>query len=525
VRAVLGINVEGRPSACLITDDGRAVATSEQHQDGEPGAFDRTAPSRVPTRAIAACLESLDVAPADLVAVVQCGEHAGHCLPDLPRARIHTIDRHLAHASSAFYPSGFDRASILVVDRGAGSGRRVRASAYRAHGGAPERVFAVEDGDGGDGPSTGVGSLVELFASRLGSGDVAGLMDLATRGGDRLRDELARHCALTTEGYQLSPEVARFSAATGVSALADAAWAIGDVLQRVARHLAMRIVERTGSRKLCIAGDAAVHGLAQLDPRGDSWLDQVYVPPAPGEAGTAVGAALFGWCALLGAPPPCELETAFRGRPYGDAEVVAALAPYHAMHQLGPRSAAQILDDVADLLAGGALVAWFDGGAALGDPISCRCVLASPRCVPLAARLGAALGRPSFRALTAVVLVEEAEDYFALSGHSPFAHRVARVVPHRTREIPLVVRGDGTSRVQTVDRWRAPRLDELLRRFRRRGGPPVLASVPLRATDGPAIETPGDALRLWDRAGFDAIFVQGHLLVRSSEPGHSSDES
>jgi carbamoyltransferase len=517
VRAVLGINVDGHPSACLITDDGRAVATSEQHQT--LGALD---PDRgVPSRAISTCLDSLGVAPDELVAVVLCGALATDCLLEIPRARIHTIDRHLAHAASAFYPSGFDHASILVVDRGGSS--RVRASAYRARGGAPERVFAIEDRD--DAPESSLGAMVELFAARLGGGDVAGLMDLATRGGDRLRDDLARHCELTASGYQLSPDAQRFSDPLGPAASADAAWAVGDVLRRVATHLAMQLVERTGARKLCVAGDAAVHGLAQLDPRAHPWLDQVYVPPAPGEVGTAVGAALFGWCELLGAPPPCELETAFRGRAYRDDEVIAALVPYRASHQLGPRRPEQILDDVADLLAGGALVAWFDGGAALGDPIGSRCVLASPRCLPLASKIGARLGRPSFRAMTAVVLVEEAEDYFALSGHSPFAHRTARVVPHRTREIPLVVRGDGTSRVQTVDRWRAPRLDDLLRRFRRRGGIPVLASVPLCEAGGPAVETPSDALRLWDRAGFDAIFLQGHLLVRSSEPSYTGDES
>jgi len=479
VRAVLGINVESRPSACLITDDGRAVATSEQHQTlGVPDA-DRG----IPSRAISTCLDSLGVAPDELAAVVLCGALATDCLLEIPRDRIHSIDRHLAHAASAFYPSGFEDASILVVERG--SSARVRASAYRARGGAPEPVLASPDPD----DDSDARAMVEL-ASQLGGGDVADLMDLATRG--------------------TSP--------------ADAAWAAGDALRRVAKQLAMQLVERTGARKLCIAGDAAVHGLAQLDPRGNPWLDQVYVPPAPGEVGTSVGAALFGWCELLGAPPPCELETAFRGRPYRDAEIVNALVPYRTSHQLGPRRPDQVLDDVADLLAGGALVAWFDGGAALGDPVGCRCVLASPRCVPLASRIGAGLGRPSFRALTAVVLIEEAEDYFALSGHSPFAHRVARVLPHRTREIPLVVRGDGTSRVATIDRWRSPRLDDLLRRFRRRGGPPVLTSVPLCEPGSSAVETPTDALRLWDRAGFDAIYLQGHLLVRSAEPSYS-DES
>lgn len=482
---VLGVNVAANPSACLITGDGRAVATSEQHQRG-----DAVRAACVPARAISACLDSLGVAPDRVDVVVVCGDPGGvtQDLPRLGRARIAAIDPHLAHACSAFYPSGFERASILVVDRPRGG-----ASAYRADGGALERMFAVaEPADGVPGALEVVDALIQT--RRLGD-DLASVMDLATRG----RRE-----------------------ATPVTR-ADTAWAAGDLLQRVATELAMLAVERAGARKLCVAGDAAVHGLAQIDPRRHPWIDQVYVPPAPGEAGTAVGAALYGWRDLVGGPPPCELETAFLGRSYRDAEVLAALAPYRAHHQAGPRGADQVLDDVADLLAGGALVAWFDGGAGLGDPVSCRCVLASPRYLPHAHRLEAALGRPSFRALTAMVPVEEAEDYFALSGPSPFAHRVARVVPERTREVPVVVRPDGTARIHTVDRWRAPRLDDLIHRFRRRGGPPVLASAPLRHAGGPAIETPHDALALWDRAQLDAIFVQGHLLVRSSE--HAYDES
>jgi carbamoyltransferase len=577
---VLGVNVAENPSACLIAGDGRTVATSEQHQDGDPSVvrtdlLGRTF-CRVPVRAVAACLDSVGVELDDLDLVVLCGEvvhtpraqprnlSVADCmlqLPWSPRSRIHTIDHHLAHACSAFYPSGFDDASILVVDRGgcvatqaheasdlAPATRlsvrppRVRASAYRAHGGAPRRVFSVEDRH--DVPGLAVnslGAMVELFAQAIGCVDLVGLMDLATRGSDRLRRELERHFELTPGGYQLSPAVQpeglaltpgllaqSFNVPAGVAApaCADAAWAVGDLLQRVTTHLAMQLVERTGARKLCVAGDAAVHGLARLDPHHAPWIDQLYVPPAAGEVGTAVGAALFGWCEIFGAPPPCELENAFRGRPYRDAEIMAAIEQHGVARPVrSRRPQGEVLDEVADLLAGGALVAWFDGGAELGEPLDRRCVLASPCRVPLAPRLDAGLLRESFRALTAVVLVEDAEDYFELGGRSPFAHRVARVVRDRTREIPLVVRSDGTSRVQTVDSWRAPRLHDLIQRFQRRAGPPVLASAPLRQTGGPAVESPRDALRLWERAELDAIFLQGHLLVRPAEHRVTGDES
>src|ERR1041384_3338589 len=74
-----------------------------------------------------------------------------------------------------------------------------------------------------------------------------------------------------------------------------------------------------------------------LDPRRNSWIDQLYVPPAAGEAGTAVGAALFGWCEIFGAPPPCELETAFRVRPYSDAEIGAAIDEHGEAPGMAPR--------------------------------------------------------------------------------------------------------------------------------------------------------------------------------------------
>ena len=366
-------------------------------------------------------------------------------------------------------------------------------------------------------------------------------MDLATRGDPRLLAELQRHVELTPGGYQLShalqPEglvlapsllAQRFAVTPGAAALAcaDTAWAVGDLLERAATHLAMQLVERTGARKLCVAGDAAVHGLARLDPRRTPWIDQLYVPPAPGRGRDRRGRRAV---RLVRALRPAA---ALRAR-----ERVSRAALRRRRGRRGARGArprtrhrdaaarTEVLDEVADLLAGGALVAWFDGGAELGEPLDRRCVLASPCRVPLAPRLDAGLLRESFRALTAVVLVEDAEDYFELGGWSPFAHRVARVVRDRTREIPLVVRSDGTSRVQTVDSWRAPRLHDLLRRFRRRAGPPVLASAPLRQTGGPAVESPRDALRLWERAELDAIFLQGHLLVRSAERPAAGDES
>ena len=123
-----------------------------------------------------------------------------------------------------------------------------------------------------------------------------------------------------------------------------------------------------------------------------------------------MGAALFGWCEIFGAPPPCELETG-----NSDAEIGAAIDEHGEAPGMAPRRLDRVLDEVADLLASGALVAWFDGGAELGAPLDGRCVLTSPRCVPLAPRLDAGLLRESFRALTAVVLVEDAEDYFDMS--------------------------------------------------------------------------------------------------------------
>jgi carbamoyltransferase len=575
---VLGVNVAENPSACLIAGDGRTIATSEQQQDGDPSVIrtdllGRTF-CRVPVRAVAACLDSIGVELEDLDIVVVCGEvvHAPRAqprnlsvadcmlqLPWSPRSRILTIDHHLAHACSAFYPSGFEDASILVVDRGgcvatpphdasprapgiSAAPPRVRASAYRANGGPPQRVFAVEDRPGVPGlAANSLGAMIELFASAIGCVDIAGLMDLATRGGDRLRVELERHVELTPGGYLISPAVQpeglaltssllahRFDVPAGaaVPACADAAWAVASLLQRVVTHLAMQLVERTGARRLCVAGDAAVHGLGRLDLRQAPWLDQLYIPPAAGEVGTAVGAALFGWCEIFGAPPPCELENAFRGRPYSDPEITAALEDHGVARAVtARRPEAEVLDEVADLLASGALVAWFEGGAELGEPLDRRCVLASPCRVPLAPRLDAGLLRAPFRALTAAVLVEDAEDYFELGGRSPFAHRVARVIRDRTREIPLVVRSDGTSRVQTVDSWRAPRLHDVIRRFQRRAGPPVLALAPLRQTGGPAVESPRDALRLWERAELDAIYLQGHLLVRSAPRPMIGDES
>jgi carbamoyltransferase len=128
--------------------------------------------------------------------------------------------------------------------------------------------------------------------------------------------------------------------------------------------------------------------------------------------------------------------------------------------------------------------------------------------------LGPRLGITPRRAPTAVVLVEDADDYFLLPGPSPFGHRVATVARDRTQEIPLVVRSDGTCRIQTIDAWRSPRLHDLLARYRRRTGRPVLAAAPLPTDD----RAPRAALSGWERAALDAVFLDGHLVVRAAPP-------
>jgi len=522
---VLGINASGGQSACLIGGDGRTVATSEPQRGGAMA----SATGRLPARAITACLDSLGVAARHLDLVVLCGGapvavDAASPLTGAIRARVHTIDEELALACGAFYPSGFEHAAVLVVGRAStASHGAVRATGYRACGGPPVRVSATGDRGADGGPTGPLGAICELVGAALDGFDLASLLDLAARG-------TGAGCALTGRpaAAELFPGLMAQRAARrhGVpaGACADEAWVVRELLERLTTQLARELVQHTGARKLCVAGDAAVHGLARLDPRGHRWVDQLYAPPAPGEVGAAVGAALFGWCELIGEPPPCELEGAFRGRPYGDADVVAALASHGVTDRTREGSPDRVLDDIAELLASGALVAWFDGGAELGEPLDGRCVLAGAGDVALAPRFGARLERAAFRAPTAVVLVEDAEDYFELIGPSPFAHRVAAVTRDRTREIPLVVRGDGTCRVHTIDAWRAPRLHDLLTRYRRRTGRSVLASAPLGRVGAWTVDSPRDALRQWDRAGLDAIFLEGHLVVRHDRPG-SDDES
>jgi carbamoyltransferase len=538
---VLGIHLGEHASACLIADDGRAIATSESQQDRDPAAIRRDALGRVfatvPSRAIAACLAWAGVRLDELDLVIVTGEviHAldrpprnlcvADCvlqLPWSPHTRMHAIDHHLAHACSAFYPSGFAAAAVLVIDRGGGVTRRgaggepkrARATAYRATVAGFDRVLLVEDRDAPAGRNaSSLGAVAELFATAiLGTPDVGALLELAASGGDRLRDELARHWELTTAGYEVSPVLqpegltlfpgvlARaFGLSTSPGALApaacaDAAWAVRDLLECVAQHLGRIAVERAGLPRLCVAGEAAAHGLAR---GGAPWATEIYAPPVVGEAGAAVGAALYGWCRIVGAAPPPAIEQAFRGRTWDDAEVTDALAAPDAT------ASPDALDALAAQLAGGAIVAWFDGGAELdGGWAGARCLLADPR------RADAS----SVRAWTASVRAEDAATYFELVAASPFGHWRARLAPGRASELPRVARRDGCARLHTIDRVRAPRLHDLLGRFARRAHMPLLASSPLRAGDGLAPETPRDAVAAWRGAQLDALYLQGHLL-------------
>jgi carbamoyltransferase len=234
------------------------------------------------------------------------------------------------------------------------------------------------------------------------------------------------------------------------------------------------------------------------------------VQPAAGDAGTALGGALH--IAADTGVPTAPMRSAALGRSWTDDELAGwlrrAAVPFTTPHDL--------VEQVAEILVGNGVVAWFDGRSEYGPrALGQRSLLANPADQHNQERLNAVKGREQFRPLAPMVLTERAAGIFTggplPSPHMLFVHDVR---PEWRDRIPAVVHVDGTARIQTVDDQTLPRVAALLRAFDARTGLPVLLNTSLNTAGRPIVDDPRDALELFGSTPVDALVLGPHLVRR-----------
>ena len=578
---VLGLNAfHADAAAALLTDDGRVFAVAEERLNRVKHF------AGLPARAVEAVLAEAGATLGDVDHLVLARDGRANLrsklafalrnaarlprlarqrlenraevasVPDLLRARVaggatarfatHRVEHHLAHAASAFFPSGFERAAIASID-----GFGDFASTLRATG----HDRTIEPLDRTLFPHS-LGVLYTAVCQWLGFdryGDEGKVMGLAPYGEDRLRavfDDLVRvrpggalelgleYFRHHTDGVDYrfdeegQPTVGRLYSDRLVERLGaprprgapltgrehDVARSLQAALERAYLALLRDLHARTGLTDLCLAGGVTLNSVANGLVLEQTPFRRVFVQPAAGDDGTALGGALWHRHAVEGRPRTWTQTHAYLGRAFDDAQHDAALAPHEAAGALrvARLDEAALIERAADALARGEIVGWFQGRAEWGPrALGARSILAHPGWPGMKDVLNARIKqREPFRPFAPAVLAERLGEVYEADHPSPFMLLVYRTRPAWRERLSAVDHVDHTGRVQTVTRADAPRYHALIEAFAARTGLPVVLNTSFNENE-PVVDAPAEAIACFLRTRMDALALGTRWVTRA----------
>ncbi|MDD5623226.1 MAG: carbamoyltransferase C-terminal domain-containing protein, partial [Candidatus Peribacteraceae bacterium] len=249
----------------------------------------------------------------------------------------------------------------------------------------------------------------------------------------------------------------------------------------------------------------------------------IFIQPAAGDAGGAIGAALTVWHRRFGGGRMPKMDHAFLGTDYAGEEIEAVLRKHGLPFE--KLTDTDLLETTAGLLTGENVVGWFQGRMEFGPrALGNRSILADARNPENWRKVNLKIKfRESFRPFAPTVPAERVSDYFDFDVESPFMLLVADVLPHRRSEIPAVTHVDGSARIQTIRRDQNPRYYDLLKAFERRTGCPVIINTSFNVRGEPIVESPADAINCFLHTQMDYL-VLGNCLLKKSDMANASPE-
>jgi carbamoyltransferase len=599
VRRILGISAYYHDAAAALVVDGRVLAAAQEERFTR-----RRHDASFPAHAARWCLEHAGLALGDLDAVVfydkpflkferlletylACAPHGlasfvaampvwvkeklllkhelRRELRRLPggegtRPKLLFSEHHLSHAASAFYPSPFERAAVLCLD---GVGEWATTSAWVGAGPRLEPRWELHF------PHS-LGLLYSAFTYYTGfkvnSGEYK-MMGLAPYGEPRYADLIRRHLVDVKPDGTFRLDMRYFGYASGLRMTTgrfdelfggpprrpdapvdqrtmDLAASIQQVTDDVVVALARTLRRETGERHLCLAGGVALNCVSNGRLLKEGVFDDLWIQPAAGDAGGALGAALLAWHHAGGARPPTRGRDGMSGACLGPAwsdDQQEAFCRDHALPyaRLEPPALAE---RVAARLADGAVVGWMQGRMEFGPrALGNRSILADPRSPAMQRTLNLKIKfRESFRPFAPAVLAEHVAEHFELDRPSPYMLLVAPVrgwLPpapdpavgptglDRLRGVrsplPAITHVDGSARVQTVDADTNPDFHRLISAFADKTGVPVLVNTSFNVRGEPIVCSPTDAYRCFMATAMDVLVLGACVLERSAQPaGH-----
>jgi carbamoyltransferase len=270
--------------------------------------------------------------------------------------------------------------------------------------------------------------------------------------------------------------------------------------------------------RLCMAGGVALNSVANTRILNESGFDELYIQPAAGDGGGALGAALWAYNTLLGKPRNFTMQHAYWGRENSDAEVSDFLTGNNIPHSRF-NNEDELLDRVVDQLTNGKVIGWSQGRFEWGPrALGNRSIIADPRNPNMKDIVNAKIKfREPYRPFAPSVLAEAAEKYFEFPNaakHCP-ARYMQYVVPVREKEhatLPAITHVDGTGRLQTVFKEQSPRYYKLIERFGQATGVPVILNTSFNLKGEPIVNTPANAFNTFSKSEMDAL-VLGNFIV------------
>jgi carbamoyltransferase len=594
VTAILGISAFYHDSAAALVVDGAIVAAAQEER------FTRKKhDEEMPTHAIEYCLREAGLAAAELDYVAFYDKpllkferlletylayaprgfdsfrkamavwlpkklhtrrelHRG--LGKAYRKRIVFTEHHQSHAASAFFPSPFDQAAILTLDGvgewatasvGTGKGSRIelRQELRFPHSlGLLYSAFTYFCGFKVNSGEYKLMGLAPYGEPRYAALILERLIDLKHDGSFRMAQEYFDYCAgLTMTGPrfdQLFGGPPRRAETPITQREMDIAASIQLVTEEIVMRMARHVHAQTGQTNLCLAGGVALNCVANGRLLREGPFDQIWVQPAAGDAGGALGAALFVWHQLLGRDRKAALRDSQRGSRLGPRFSTAEIERFLGERAVPHRRCAgeaEVIDRTTDLLAAGKVVGWFQGPMEFGPrALGSRSILGDPRDLEMQATMNLKIKfRESFRPFAPSVLRRRVHEFFdtRVEEDEPYMLVVAPVHADKRLEvaegdgfvgferrklarsvIPAVTHVDGSARVQTVDEERNPRYTRLIEAFEKKTGCPVLINTSFNVRGEPIVCTPEDAYRCFLATEMDALVLEDFVLLKEEQP-------
>ncbi len=454
-----------------------------------------------------------------------------------PAERVKHVEHHLSHAASAYFTSGWDECLTVVVD---GMGEVNGATVYEARGGRLKSLRQISAGDS-------IGILYSLVTLHLGfdfNADEYKIMGLAPYGDpghyraffdeavrlqpdgtfripilalNRTRDD--RENYLRSRAYLAENLIAaRPPAAEITDDHRDVAAALQACLDRAMEHLCVHFARKTGLRRVALAGGVALNCTANGKLMRSGAFDEVYVQPAAGDDGSALGAALHR-AAHAGELINRRMPVPFLGPAHGPAEIAAAIDRAKDRVEVTHfADLSQACAAAADLIAAGRVIGWYRGRMEFGPrALGNRSILADPANPGMRDRINAMVKmREAFRPFAPAVALDEVDRWFDLPPGTelPYMIIIADVrEPHRA-ELPAVTHVDGSARVQTVSARDNPDFYALLRAVGERTGRRMVLNTSFNVKGQPMVNTPQEAVDTFLGTGIEFLFLENALLRR-----------